>query len=73
MSTADADLSKLPLAAKLRLLEDLWDSIASSEEELPVPDWQIDELDRRKDEYLKNPQSGLSWDEVQAKVRQRHG
>ena len=58
---------------KLQLVEDLWDDLASTPEAIPVHEWQKEELDRRKANLLSNPASGLSWEEVQRRVRSRHG
>jgi len=48
----------------LRLVEDLWESIAATPEEIPVPQWQKDELARRKAEHLRNPESAIPWEEA---------
>ena len=58
---------------KLQLVEDLWDDLASTPEAIPIYEWQKEELDRRKANLLSNPASGLSWEEVQRRVRSRHG
>ncbi len=58
---------------KLQLVEDLWDDLAASPSDVPVPDWQIEELDRRKANLKNNPASGLPWDEVNRRVRTHHG
>jgi putative addiction module component (TIGR02574 family) len=58
---------------KLQLVQDLWDDLASSPEDVPVHDWQIQELERRKANLQKNPASGLSWEEVKRRIRSRHG
>jgi putative addiction module component (TIGR02574 family) len=58
---------------KLQLVEDLWDDLAATPEAIPVYDWQKKELARRKANLLKNPASGLTWEEVQRRVRARHG
>lgn len=60
-------------AEKLQLVEDLWDDLAATPENVPIHDWQIQELERRRENLRKNPASGLSWEEVQRKVRSRHG
>jgi putative addiction module component (TIGR02574 family) len=60
-------------AEKLQLVEDLWDDIAATPESVPVHDWQIAELERRKANLNNNPASGLSWEEVKRQVRSRHG
>ena len=41
------EINKLNLAEKLLLVEDIWDSIAQSNSELPMPEWQKLELDKR--------------------------
>jgi putative addiction module component (TIGR02574 family) len=61
-------LFDLPTAEKLQLVEDLWDDIAASEEPLPIPQWQIDELRRRKAVRMANPMDGSTWEEVQERI-----
>jgi putative addiction module component (TIGR02574 family) len=63
----------LSAAEKLQLVEDLWDDLAARPSEVPVHDWQLAELERRKANLMNNPASGLSWEEIQRKVRDRHG
>jgi putative addiction module component (TIGR02574 family) len=38
---------KLPLEERLQLVQDIWDSIAATQDDFPVPDWHKEELDRR--------------------------
>jgi putative addiction module component (TIGR02574 family) len=56
---------QLPLDERLKLVEDIWDSIAATPEAVPVPDWHRDELDRRLGQTT--PGTGLSWDEVRVR------
>ena len=58
---------------KLQLVEDLWDDLAATPSDVPLHEWQKDELDRRKANLVNNPGSGLSWDEVKCRVRSRYG
>ena len=60
-------------AEKLQLVEDLWDDLAATAAEVPVHQWQKEELARRKANLMSTPASGLSWDEVKARVRSRYG
>lgn len=69
-TTSVFDLSP---AEKLQLVEDLWDDLASSPDDVPVHEWQKEELDRRKANLMKNPGSTLSWGELKARIRRRHG
>jgi putative addiction module component (TIGR02574 family) len=44
-------LQDLPLEARLKLVEDLWDSIAAEQGNLPLTEAQKNELDNRLDEF----------------------
>ena len=57
---------------RLQLVEDLWDNLAAAPETVSVCDWQERELARRKANLLKNPASGLSWEDVKRNVRARY-
>lgn len=70
VSRAIFDLSA---AEKLQLVQDLWDDLAANPANVPVEDWQIEELDRRKANLEKNPASALTWDEVKTRIRERYG
>jgi putative addiction module component (TIGR02574 family) len=54
-------------------VEDLWDDLASTPSEIPVHEWQKQELARRKAKLMSRPGSGLSWDEVKGRIRSRYG
>jgi len=58
---------------KLQLVEDLWDDLAATPDAIPVHDWQKQELARRKANLQKYPASALTWEEIQARLRNRHG
>jgi putative addiction module component (TIGR02574 family) len=60
-------------AEKHQLVEDLWDDLAATPEAVPVHDWHKQELARRKANLLRNPDSGLAWEEIKRKVRRRYG
>jgi putative addiction module component (TIGR02574 family) len=73
MNSDETSVFDLSPAEKLQLVEDLWDDLAATPEAVPVYDWQKDELTGRKANLLRNPASGLSWQEVQRRVRSRYG
>jgi len=66
-------LAKLGVSEKLQLVEDLWDEIASVPERVPVPDWQKEELARRKSDHLQRPDSAVSWEEAKERIRSQNG
>lgn len=70
MTTALQELETLSVPERLQLVQDLWESIARSSEAMPIPRWQKDELERRKRNYLQNPDSGQTWDQVKRDILQ---
>ncbi len=69
MSTDFSDLFELEVEEKLQLVEDLWDNIAATPEAVPVEDWQKEELARRKAAHQQAPETGSSWEDVNARIR----
>lgn len=63
------DIKKLSVAERILIVEDIWDSISTSGEELPITDEQRKELDSRLEAYKKNPAEGKSWKEVRDNIR----
>ncbi len=61
------DILQLPPDQRLRLVEDIWDSLATSPADVPVPDWHREVLDDR----LADPREfgTRTWDEVRASAR----
>jgi putative addiction module component (TIGR02574 family) len=64
-----AELKKLPLAERLQLVEDLWDSIDEEQEALPDPPELIEELRARHAAYLTDPSSAIPWELALEKIR----
>jgi putative addiction module component (TIGR02574 family) len=58
---------------KLQLVEDLWDDLAATPSDVPIHEWQKEELARRKANLTQNSSSGLSWGEVKRRIRRKHG
>jgi putative addiction module component (TIGR02574 family) len=73
MSAKTTSVFDLSPSEKLQLVEDLWDDLAATPEDIPVHYWQLRELAERKARLMANPASGLSWEEVKQRVRSRHG
>lgn len=69
MNSIEKSILDLSFAEKLQLLEDLWDDIASDPAAVPVQEWQKNELDRRKQNFLNDQVPALSWEEIQRRIR----
>ncbi len=67
----NAKLKQLPVQERLRLVEDLWDSIAAVEHSLPLTDDQKAELDRRLDAYEADPRPGRLAADAMAEIRRK--
>lgn len=65
------EINKLSTAEKILLVEDLWDSIASDESAVPVPQSHTDELHRRFKRYGSSPGNLLSLDELRTRIEKR--
>jgi putative addiction module component (TIGR02574 family) len=66
-------LRKLPIAEKLRVVEELWDDIGQSDESFPLPPWHRVEADRRAAELDADPSIALSREELWRRVDTRNG
>lgn len=65
------EIANLSTPEKILLLEDLWDSIASDESSVPVPQSHMKELDRRLKRYESDPGNLLSLEELQVRIERR--
>ena len=52
-------------------MEELWESIVSEPDALPLTDDQRAELDRRLAKYEADPDAAAPWDEVRARLWDR--
>ncbi len=66
-----AEILELPVADRMRLVEAIWDSISAAPEDLPLTDWQREELDRRLAEFEADSDSSSTLEEVFARIRRR--
>lgn len=65
------EIAQMSISEKILFLEDLWDSIASNEAGIPVPQVHKDELDARMKNFEANPGNLLSLEELQERINQR--
>lgn len=66
-------LRRLPVAERLQLVGDLWDSIAADapDEAFPMTPELAAELDRRLAEADADPAGGIPWEAVRADILRR--
>ncbi len=66
-----SEIKKLSTPEKILLVEDLWDSIASDDSVVPVPQSHMAELDIRLKRYEAAPGNLLSLEELQTRMERK--
>ena len=66
------EILTLSIKDRLRLVGEIWDSIAASPEEIPLTAAQRKDLDRRKREHRRNLSAAKPWSEIKARLEKRH-
>jgi putative addiction module component (TIGR02574 family) len=61
-------IDRLSVVERMRLVEEIWDSIAAEPETLEIPQSHRDELDRRLEEHELHPEAGGSREEVMGRL-----
>ena len=64
------DFSRLTVAERIQLAEDLWDSLPEAPEVLAVTDAQRDQLDRRLAAHSADPEAAVSWESLRQELLQ---
>ncbi len=67
----DENLTKLPVEERIRIVEDLWDSIAHDQNALPLTADQKAELDRRLNSFEADGNLGRRASEAISEIRNR--
>ncbi|HTC13828.1 MAG TPA: addiction module protein [Chthoniobacterales bacterium] len=62
------ELEKLSTADKFALAVELWDELSSNPDEIPVTEEQLNELDKRFEEYRRDPAKVVTWEEAKARI-----
>jgi putative addiction module component (TIGR02574 family) len=66
----DAIMS-LSVPERVRLVQDIWDTLQPTAEELPLTPEQREIIDRRLEEHRRDPDSAIPWEEVRARLESR--
>ena len=62
------EMRQLSVAERLKLIEELWDSLDTEADHLPIPVWHREEIDKRLDALENATSVGASWDEVHRRI-----
>jgi putative addiction module component (TIGR02574 family) len=62
------ELLKLPVAERLQIIGELWDSIEADTDSPPSTEDQQEEIERRLADLEANPDDVLEWTDVRARL-----
>lgn len=60
---------ELSVPERIELIQRLWDELAARPEDIELTDTQRAELDRRLEDYQRNPDAGVAWESLRDSLR----
>ena len=63
------EIEQLTIEERIQLVEEIWDSIAATPENLELTEAQKQELDKRLEEYQRDKFPGEPWEDVKAELQ----
>ena len=66
-----AAMLEMPVAERLQLVEEIWNSIADEPGALEVTDGEKELIDQRLEAFHRTPDAGSSWETVRARIASR--
>lgn len=70
-SLTETEIEELTVPQRLELIGRLWDSIPEGEEATDIPEWHVEELEKRLASAEAAPGASAPWEEVRERLRQR--
>lgn len=61
----------LPVDEQIDFVQSLWDRIAATSEQVPVPEWHRQIIRERLAAYNANPSAGRIWTDVRSDVERK--
>ncbi len=65
------EIAALSVEERIRLVQAIWDSIAAEQAYPELTEVQKRELDYRIEDYEKNPDNVLTWEDIKASVKRQ--
>lgn len=65
------EITSLSIEDRIMLVQAIWDSIAAEQAYLDLTATQKQELDRRMEEYKKNIDNTITWEEIKASINSK--
>jgi putative addiction module component (TIGR02574 family) len=71
LTTVMKEVGNWPLEDRLRLIEEVWDSLPDRAGGAVLTEMQRQDLQARLDAYRDNPKAGSSWNDVKMRLRDK--
>lgn len=65
------EIGRLSVRERVRLVQDIWDSIQPTAEELPLTDEEKEIIDERLAEHRRDPSGAVPWEEARQRLRSK--
>ncbi len=62
------EIERLSIPERIELIGLIWDSIVEADPNLTMPEWHRRELERRRAAAEADPQAGIPWEDLQARL-----
>ena len=63
-----ADIKKMPFVERVRLMEQIWDTLRDESEQLESPEWHEEILQKRREVYKEGDVQSYTIDEIKQKL-----
>lgn len=63
-----SQILQLNAAQRLMVMEAIWESLVNDSQDIPLPETQAEELEKRLNAYYQNPQAGSPWSTVKERL-----
>jgi putative addiction module component (TIGR02574 family) len=64
-------IRRLSVPERVKLVQDIWDSIQPTAEQLPITEEQKELLDRRLEAHRNDPSAAVPWEEMKARLESK--
>ncbi len=61
----------LPIDEQIDFVQSLWDRIAATAEQVPVPEWHLEIIRERLAAYRASPSAGRLWTDVRGDIERK--
>jgi len=68
MNPAITETLELPIAERIEIVAEIWDSIAKNPDDIEVSEATLELLRKRLSEHKADPIGGSSWEEVKGRI-----